>query len=92
MVHSPDGYLNFNNPTQHNLMTHDDRVVLIQGLNDRLLYLDRKELDQFLAYMDALYEVYSVPRPVYYGRDIMVGYVLNEERVWHIVSVICFYY
>jgi hypothetical protein len=70
MVYSPDGYLNFNNPTQHNFMTHDERIVLIQGLNDRLLYLDKKELDQFLAYIDVLYEAYPVPRPVYYGRDI----------------------
>lgn len=70
MVNSPDGYFNFNNPTQHNLMTHDERIVFIQGLNDRLLYLEKEELNQFLAYMDVLYELYPVPRPVYYGRDI----------------------
>ena len=51
-------------------MTHDERIVLIQGLNDRLLYLSEEDLKQFLAYLDALYDVYPVPRVVYYGKDI----------------------
>lgn len=51
-------------------MTHDERIVLIQGLNDRLLYLSEKDRKQFLAYLDALYDVYPVPRKVLYGKDI----------------------
>lgn len=51
-------------------MTHDERIVLIQGLNDRLLYLNEQDIKQFIAYIDLLYEVYPVPRPVYYGSDI----------------------
>jgi hypothetical protein len=51
-------------------MTHDERIVLIQGLNDRLLYLTDDDRKQFLAYIDALYDGYPVPRVVYYGRDI----------------------
>ncbi len=51
-------------------MTHDERIVLIQGLNDRLLYLSEEDRKQFLAYLDALYDVYPVPRVVYYGKDI----------------------
>lgn len=51
-------------------MTHDDRIVLIQGLNDRLLYLSDEDRKQFLTYLSTLYEVYPVPRVVYYGKDI----------------------
>lgn len=51
-------------------MTHEERIVLIQGLNDRLLYLKDEDLKNFLTYLDALYEVYPVPRKVWYGKDI----------------------
>lgn len=60
-------------------MTHDERLVLIQGLNDRLLYLKEEDRKQFLAYMEALYEVYPVPRPVWYGKDIK--HERNGKRV-----------
>ena len=60
-------------------MTHEERIVLIQGLNDRLLYLNEQDLKQFLAYLDAMYEVYPVPRVVYYGKDIK--HQENGERI-----------
>lgn len=60
-------------------MTHDERIVLIQGLNDRLLYLSDEDRKQFLAYLDAMYEVYPVPRVVYYGKDIK--HQENGERI-----------
>ena len=60
-------------------MTHEERIVLIQGLNDRLLYLSEEDLKQFLAYLDAMYEVYPVPRPVWYGKDIQIQN--NGERI-----------
>ena len=56
-------------------MTHDERIVLIQGLNDRLLYLSEEDRKQFLAYLDALYDVYPVPRVVYYGK-----YIKHEQH------------
>lgn len=79
MDHSPDGNPCFNHSSQRNTMTHDERIVLIQGLNDRLLYLSEKDRKQFLAYLDALYEVYPVPRVVYYGKDIK--HQENGERI-----------
>lgn len=51
-------------------MTHDERLIYIQGLNDRLLYLGKNEREQFLKYIETLYEIYPVPRPVWYGKDI----------------------
>jgi len=60
-------------------MTHDDRIVLIQGLNDRLLYLSDEDRKQFLTYLSTLYEVYPVPRVVYYGKDIK--HEQNGERI-----------
>lgn len=52
-------------------MTHDERIELIQGLNDRLLYLPEDKKKEFLAYLDTLYCVYQFDRVVRYGKDII---------------------
>jgi hypothetical protein len=51
-------------------MTHEDRIKLIQGLNDRLMYLPEDKRKEFLTYLDALYELYKIDRVVRYGKDI----------------------
>lgn len=65
-----DRYFIINNLTQYNTMTLDERLIFIQGMNDRLLYLNEKDREQFLSYIRTLYEVYPVPRQVWYGKDI----------------------
>jgi len=52
-------------------MTHEERIELIQGLHDRLLYLSDEKKKEFLSYLDALYCIYPVPRVVRYGKDIV---------------------
>jgi hypothetical protein len=52
-------------------MTHEERLKLVQSLNDRLLYLPEEKRKEFLSYLDALYCVYPIDRVVRYGRDIV---------------------
>lgn len=52
-------------------MDHNDRLKLIQGLNDRLLYLPEDKRKEFLSYLDALYCLYQFDRVVRYGKDII---------------------
>lgn len=60
-------------------MTHDERLVLIHGLNDRLLYLSDDEREQFLRYIETIYEIYPVPRKVWYGKDIQRQQVSDSD-------------
>lgn len=48
-------------------------MMIIQGLVDRLLYLRGKEREEFLQYLDTLYEVYPIPRKILYGRDALIN-------------------
>jgi hypothetical protein len=66
--------------TKSNQMTHEERINLIQGLNDRLLYLSEEKRKEFLGYLDALYSVYQFDRVVRYGKDI-IKTESNGERV-----------
>jgi len=61
-------------------MTQDERIELIQGLNDRLLYLSEEKRKEFLGYLDALYCVYQFDRVVRYGKDI-IKTESNGERI-----------
>lgn len=53
-------------------MTEEERLTLIQGLIDRLLYIEGDDRKEFLSYLDALYYVYPVPRKIKYGRDALI--------------------
>lgn len=52
-------------------MDYNERIKLIQGLNDRLLYLIEKDRAELLHYLEALYSLYPVPREIRYGSDII---------------------
>lgn len=52
-------------------MNYNERIELIQKLNDRLLYLSEEKRKEFLSYLDALYCVYQFDRVVRYGKDII---------------------
>lgn len=49
----------------------EQRLEIIQPLIDRLLYLEEKDLKEFMAYLDALYCVYPVPRKILYGAEAL---------------------
>ncbi len=50
---------------------YEERLEIIQPLIDRLLYLEEKDLKEFMNYIDALYEAYPVPRKILYGAAAM---------------------
>lgn len=52
-------------------MDYNERIALIQGLNDRLIYLSEKDRAELLKYLEALYAIYPVPREIRYGKDII---------------------
>jgi hypothetical protein len=54
-------------------MDEQERLMLIQGLIDRLLYLDEGKRKEFLSYLDALYCVYPIPREIKYGREALIN-------------------
>ena len=55
-------------------LSEQERLMLLQGTIDRILYLSEKDREDFLKYMDALYTMYPVPKKVRYGAEIF-----NEE-------------
>ena len=44
--------------------------MLLQGTIDRILYLSEKDREEFLRYIDALYNLYPVPKKILYGAEI----------------------
>jgi hypothetical protein len=55
-----------------------ERLMLVQGLIDRLLYLEGEQRSEFLAYLDAMYCVFQVPRQVKYGREALINHCENQ--------------
>jgi len=55
-----------------------ERLMLVQGLIDRLLYLEGEQRLEFLAYLDSLYCVFQVPREIKYGREALINYCENQ--------------
>jgi len=55
-------------------LSEQERLMLLQGTIDRILYLSDKDREEFLRYMDALYTLYPVPKKIRYGAEIF-----NEE-------------
>ncbi len=50
----------------------EERLDIIQGMIDRLLYLDEeKDLKEFMAYIEALYCIYPIPRKILYGPEAL---------------------
>lgn len=50
---------------------YEERLDLIQGVIDRLLYLEEKEMKEFLGYLDAMFCVYPIPRKILYGAEAL---------------------
>ena len=54
-----------------NNITQDERMTLIQKLNDRLLYLNEVDAEEFKSYLSTLFEGYPIDRVVRYGHNIV---------------------
>ncbi len=62
-------YNSFNKEFMKELMTERERLMLVQGLIDRLLYIEGAERDFFLDYLDALYTAFPVPKKIKYFNE-----------------------
>lgn len=61
-----------------NPMTEAERLMLVQGLIDRLLYLEGEQRSEFLSYLEAMYCVFQVPRQIKYGREALINDCKNQ--------------
>lgn len=55
-----------------------ERLMLVQGLIDRLLYLEGEQRLEFLSYLEAMYCVFQVPREIKYGREALINHCENQ--------------
>jgi hypothetical protein len=51
-------------------MTEQQRLEVIQGVIDRLLYLNDADKKEFMMYMDALFSVYKHDRHTKWGAEV----------------------
>jgi hypothetical protein len=49
------------------MLSEKERLMLLQGTIDRILYLSKEDREEFLRYIDALYTLYPVPKKIKYG-------------------------
>lgn len=61
------------------MMTEQERLKIVQGVIDRLLYLDHKERDEFLRYIDALFGVYKPSKETRWGAEIFIDEETKTE-------------
>lgn len=59
-------------------MTEQERLRFIQGVIDRLLYLNDDDRQEFLKYLDALFSIYKPQRQTKWGAEIFND-TLNQE-------------
>jgi hypothetical protein len=52
------------------MLSEQERLMLVQGTIDRILYLSDKDREEFLRYIDALYTMYPIPKKIKYGVEI----------------------
>jgi hypothetical protein len=55
-----------------------ERLMLVQGLIDRLLYLEGEQRSEFLSYLESMYCVFQVPRKIKYGREALINNCENQ--------------
>lgn len=60
-------------------MEERERLELIQGFNDRLLYLKGEERQEFLSYVSALFCVYAIPATVLSGEQAIKA-IREQEK------------
>lgn len=50
-----------------NMLSEQERLMLLQGTIDRILYLSEKDREEFLKYIQTLYTMYPIPKKIKYG-------------------------
>lgn len=51
-------------------MTEQERLKVLQGVIDRLLYLNDADREEFLKYVDALFSIYKPQRQTKWGHEV----------------------
>lgn len=49
------------------MLSEQERLMLLQGTIDRILYLSEKDREEFLKYLQTLYTMYPIPKKIKYG-------------------------
>jgi len=52
------------------MLSEKERLMLLQGTIDRILYLSEEDRHEFLKYLEMLYTIYPVPKKIKYGIEI----------------------
>jgi hypothetical protein len=52
------------------MLSEQERLMLLQGTIDRILYLSEKDREEFLRYLEILYTMYPIPKKIKYGVEI----------------------
>jgi hypothetical protein len=60
-------------------MTEQERIKIVQGVIDRLLYLNDQEREEFVSYMDTLFSVYKHDRHTKWGAEVFNDN-LNQDQ------------
>ena len=60
------------------MLSEKERLMLLQGTIDRILYLSEGDREEFLRYIDALYTLYPVPKKIRYGAEIFKTKTENQ--------------
>jgi hypothetical protein len=60
------------------MLSEKERLMLLQGTIDRILYLSKEDREEFLRYIDALYTLYPVPKKIKYGAEIFETKTENQ--------------
>ena len=55
-----------------------ERLILVQGLIDRLLYLEGEQRLEFLSYLESMYCVFQIPRQIKYGHEALINHCENQ--------------
>jgi len=61
-------------------MTEQERIKVVQGVIDRLLYLNDADREEFLMYVDALFQIYKHDRHTKWGVEVFTENQEDEKR------------
>ena len=60
-------------------MTEEERLKVVQGVIDRLLYLNDSDRQDFLKYVDALFSMYKHDRHTKWGVEVFTNQNQDDE-------------
>jgi len=63
-----------------NQMTEQERLRVLQGVIDRLLYLNDSDRQEFLKYVDVLFSMYKHDRHTKWGVEVFTNQNQDDEN------------